>query len=66
MEKHKSDRTQEVNANSYRSPIININNIKINLRKEPTKEKIPKEKQLSNKGMIRLSIEVSLKCIYHR
>merc|ERR1712078_201194 len=34
MEKNKSDRTQEVNANSYRSPITNINNIKINLRKE--------------------------------
>jgi len=50
MGKHKSDRIQEENANSYRSPIININNIKINLTMDPKKEKTPKEKQLSNKG----------------
>ena len=58
MGKHKSDRIQEENANSYRSPIININNIKINLRMDPKKEKTPKEKQLSNKGMVLISIEI--------
>ena len=61
MGKHKRDRIKEVNADSYKSPITNINNIKINLREEPGKEKIPKEKQLSNKGMILISIEVSFK-----